>query len=341
MTEPGDEFESFLKTRTVLPSGMSDDDKLEPPKALDAIVLQKAREAIRARKRLNRTPRWATPVALAATILLCLSIVLNVSMNTNRPAANLRQMTAATADNTTPAPASPASAAGEGERREKAAAGTSSHEAILPEAKILEPRAPRPPVVAEATTPPPNESQRGNGSAADKAELLANRTRAATQATSEAPSAANAAAADKTAQLADRSRTLAQAPADTPSAANAAKDSIASSATRGDAGTAAQAARESPYAAPPAPLTALRAPAPPSPSSTAAPAAPPPALAKRKAAAPAPSHPQDPKTWLQQIAALRAEGKTAQADAEMRRFRATFPDYPAKPSPPAPSDPPK
>jgi hypothetical protein len=268
MTEPGDEFESFLKTRTVLPSGMSDDDKLEPPKALDAIVLQKAREAIRARKRLNRTPRWATPVALAATILLCLSIVLNVSMNTNRPAANLRQMTAATADNTTPAPASPASAAGEGERREKAAAG-------------------------------------------------------------------------KAAQLADRSRTPAQAPADTPSAANAAKDSIASSATRGDAGTAAQAARESPYAAPPAPLTASRAPAPRSPTSTAAPAVPPPALAKRKAAAPAPSHPRDPKTWLQQIAALRAEGKTAQADAEVRRFRATFPDYPAKPSPPAPSDPPK
>ena len=54
MTEPGDEFETFLKTRTVLPDGMSDDDKLEPPKALDAIVLKEAREAIRARQRLNR-----------------------------------------------------------------------------------------------------------------------------------------------------------------------------------------------------------------------------------------------------------------------------------------------
>ena len=57
MTEPGDEFETFLKTRTVLPSGMSDDDKLEPPKALDAIVLQKAREAIRARQHVSRPPR--------------------------------------------------------------------------------------------------------------------------------------------------------------------------------------------------------------------------------------------------------------------------------------------
>ena len=65
MTQPADDFETFLKTRTVLPNGMSDDDKLEPPKALDAVVLKQAREAIHARERLNRTPRWATPVALA------------------------------------------------------------------------------------------------------------------------------------------------------------------------------------------------------------------------------------------------------------------------------------
>jgi hypothetical protein len=65
-----------------------------------------------------------------------------------------------------------------------------------------------------------------------------------------------------------------------------------------------------------------------------------PALAKRSAAA-APTHPKDPKAWLQQIAALRAEGKTAQADAEMQRFRATFPAYPAKPDPSAPSGPSK
>jgi hypothetical protein len=256
MTEPGDEFESFLKTRTLLPNGMSDDDKLEPPKALDAIVLQKARAAIRARRPLNRTPRWATPVALAATILLCLSIVLNVRLNTNRPAANLRQMTAATADKASPAPASPASPASDGERREKSAAGIASHEAILPETKVVESRAPRPPVVAEAATPPPSDSKRANASATDKAEVLANRTRAATRPSSEAPSAA---AADKAAQLAET------AP---------------------------------------------------------------------------PRHPQDPKAWLQQIAALRADGKTAQADAEMRRFRAAFPAYPAKPTPPAPSEPP-
>ena len=52
-----------------------------------------------------------------------------------------------------------------------------------------------------------------------------------------------------------------------------------------------------------------------------------------KAAAVAP-HPADPKFWLQQIDALRAAGKTDQADAEMRRFNAAFPDLSARPPPP-------
>jgi hypothetical protein len=263
MTEPEDEFETFLKTRTVLPNGMSDDDKLEPSKALDAIVLKEAREAIRARQRLHRTPRWAMPVALAATILLCLSIVLNVSLNTNRPALNLRRMTAATEDKASPAPASPVSG---GERREKVADGASPNEVILPEAKVVEPRAPRPPVVAEAAAPA--ESLSPNGAAADSADALANRSGTPAQALREARSAA------KAPQLADRGRTSARAQREARSAATS-------------------------------------------------------------------PHPQDPETWLQQIAALRAEGKTAQADAEMQRFRAAFPAYPAKPAPPAPSEPSK
>jgi hypothetical protein len=52
-------------------------------------------------------------------------------------------------------------------------------------------------------------------------------------------------------------------------------------------------------------------------------------------------HPADPKAWLQQIDALRAAGKIEQADAEMRRFRAAFPGYAAKPAPPASSESPK
>jgi hypothetical protein len=52
-----------------------------------------------------------------------------------------------------------------------------------------------------------------------------------------------------------------------------------------------------------------------------------------KAAAVAP-HPADPKAWLQQIDALRAAGKADQADAEMRRFKAVFPNYGTPSAPP-------
>jgi hypothetical protein len=61
------------------------------------------------------------------------------------------------------------------------------------------------------------------------------------------------------------------------------------------------------------------------------------AASARKAAAVAP-HPADPKVWLQRIDALRAAGKADQADAEMRRFKAVFPNYG---SPSAPPDLPK
>jgi hypothetical protein len=429
MTEPENEFEAFLKTRTVLPNGMSDDDKLEPPKALDAIVLKKAREAIRAQQRLKRTPRWATPVALAATILLCLSIVLNVSLNTNRPTVDRQRMANVTAEK---APLTPARAASEGERREKAADGTSSREVILPETKVAEPRAPRPPVLAEDATPAPSNSPPAHRSAADKVEAFANGSRVWAQAPSDAADAAtlNSAAekaarladrnrtagqmpsgatdaaapnsaAEKAARFADRSRTPGQAPSDALGAADTASGGVSSLAARGVAGTAvvrvpplaasarmdpSHSATQSPAggaatgqqpstaapAAPPPSVAESAAPSLPAPPATAAPAAPSPsgaasaapspsagsaastpadtgaethegdqpALAKRSAAA-APPHPKDPKTWLRQIATLRAEGKRAQADAEMQRFRATFPAYPAKPDPSEPSEPSK
>jgi len=368
--ETDSEFEAFLKTRTVLPNGMSDDDKLEPPKALDAIVLKKAREAIRARERVSRPARWATPVALAATILLCLSIVLNVSLNTNRPAASLQRMTAATADKPSPTPAGPAS---EDERREKVADGTVSSEAILPEEKVAGSRAPRPSVLAEAAPPAraPAELPRADGSAARKAEALASRSDSPTQGLSEvtttsrrraagpaptgAPTIANS-AANQPAQLANRGRAQEPAPSEVPGGgADSATDSVTTLGTRSYAEISLPraATRQTPAAAP---SPSAAAPATPSPStgmasSAAVPATGPPdsvatapegeqpALAKRKAAAS--PHPQDPQTWLRQIAALRAEGKAAQAEAEMRRFRSIFPAYPAKPGPSAPSEPPK
>jgi hypothetical protein len=41
-----------------------------------------------------------------------------------------------------------------------------------------------------------------------------------------------------------------------------------------------------------------------------------------------PRHARAPSVWLADIAALRRAGRDSEADAELRRFRSTFPDYP-------------
>jgi hypothetical protein len=41
-----------------------------------------------------------------------------------------------------------------------------------------------------------------------------------------------------------------------------------------------------------------------------------------------PRHTRAPSVWLADIAALRRAGRDSEADAELRRFRSTFPDYP-------------
>jgi hypothetical protein len=41
-----------------------------------------------------------------------------------------------------------------------------------------------------------------------------------------------------------------------------------------------------------------------------------------------PKHARAPSAWLADIAALRRAGHDSEADAELRRFRSTYPDYP-------------
>lgn len=50
---------------------------------------------------------------------------------------------------------------------------------------------------------------------------------------------------------------------------------------------------------------------------------------------------RNPQAWLKQIDELRAQGKTAEADEQLRLFREAFPRYPVKPSATLSSDPPK
>ena len=40
-----------------------------------------------------------------------------------------------------------------------------------------------------------------------------------------------------------------------------------------------------------------------------------------------PRHARAPSVWLADIAALRRAGRNSEADAELRRFRSTYPDY--------------
>jgi hypothetical protein len=73
---PDPEFEEFLRRRRPL-FRRDVDDGLEPPPELDRIVLRQARDAIQPERPLPlyRGPRWAAPVAIAATLVLGLAVV--------------------------------------------------------------------------------------------------------------------------------------------------------------------------------------------------------------------------------------------------------------------------
>lgn len=75
------EFEDFLKRRRPL-FRRDVDDGLEPPAELDRIVLRQARDAIESEQplRLFGMPRWAAPVAIAATLVVGLAIVFKTGM---------------------------------------------------------------------------------------------------------------------------------------------------------------------------------------------------------------------------------------------------------------------
>jgi hypothetical protein len=79
MTGPDDEFDSFLRGRKPL-FPRDPGDMLEPPPELDRIVLARAREAIEPAReqRVFRSPRWAAPLAMAATVVMTFSVVMHL-----------------------------------------------------------------------------------------------------------------------------------------------------------------------------------------------------------------------------------------------------------------------
>lgn len=106
-----EEFEDFLRRRTPT-FRRAPDDLLEPPAELDRIVLRQAREAIEAERpqRVYRGPGWGAPLALAATLLLAFTIILQVGMPKKAPVPEVTVQTVAQRlDNpaAAPAPATP------------------------------------------------------------------------------------------------------------------------------------------------------------------------------------------------------------------------------------------
>jgi hypothetical protein len=81
------EFDDFLARRSPLHRRLADGDGHEPPAELDRIVLAKAREAIKrpSETPVYRSPQWALPVGLAASVLLTFAVVLNFARLTPQP----------------------------------------------------------------------------------------------------------------------------------------------------------------------------------------------------------------------------------------------------------------
>lgn len=77
-----DDFEAYLKRRVSIDRRLALIDRLEPPPELDRIIIGKARAAIQspAPVAVFKAPGWAVPMGLAATILVSLSMLLDLGM---------------------------------------------------------------------------------------------------------------------------------------------------------------------------------------------------------------------------------------------------------------------
>ena len=112
--EQDEDFEQYLRQRTVLPARLAKADRLEPPPELDRIVLAHAKEAIHASDvpRFYRRTRWALPVGLAATVVMAFALFLHMreTVVTSPPiAAAAPVRTLNQTRELTPAPRAPAS----------------------------------------------------------------------------------------------------------------------------------------------------------------------------------------------------------------------------------------
>ncbi len=201
MTHPDapDEFERALQRRTkLLPQFETE---IEGPDAsIDRIVLARARAPFDAPRdaepRYHRAPRWALPVALAATLLLSFTLVLHMSARdpaltapTTSEAAVAAKSAAAAADAVRPADA--AAGVVPDEAAESAAdsvALSAAPEAQAPAAPMIMP-APPPPAPAMQAPTAAVAADRAQRATAEIANMAAERHAAADAAGTESAAA--------------------------------------------------------------------------------------------------------------------------------------------------------
>jgi hypothetical protein len=85
--EREDEFEAYLRRRVRIDRRLRSLDRLEPPAELDQIIIGQARQAIQGAAPVPKfrgsghpAPRWALPMGMAATILISLSVLLDLGV---------------------------------------------------------------------------------------------------------------------------------------------------------------------------------------------------------------------------------------------------------------------
>jgi hypothetical protein len=351
-----DDFEAYHKRRVPIDRRLRSLRRLEPPAELDRLIIGQAREAIQGAPpvRVFRAPRWALPMGLAATILISLSILLDLGMQgairkdagkasavwvgvlpeSSRSAAEPQTPQAAAAVSggvTAPAMAPAPSPAAPGKRISASSAASPAATSAAASARQAERMRPAPFTAAPWPTPP--DSGALSTAAAKAAPFVAE--------------AANSAGATSAAATTDDSRS------------RVVEHTMAASRLRRSADASGTGSAEPVSTAPPAEahmeiVTVIGTRVHESYAMSAAAA--PVASISSEAVSSAPSYVPDtsniqvegglswaaerhrhpnPKVWLDHIKKMRAAGLAAEADQELRRFHDAYPDFPAPPDTPS------
>jgi hypothetical protein len=315
-SEHDDEFEAYLKRRgpggmgQPFQKGIKPTDRLEPPPELDRIIIGNARKAIQGATPapLYRAPKWALPVALAATLVISFAVVFELGLRAHQIA---------------PAP-------------------EPIDTEIVADAPLIK-DAPAPAVAApEISTAEANSHVASSGATGRQASRTTSIARSAAAPKANPPAKAVArlrlpaiptdpwppAAAANAVPATDAS----QPPPDEKSRTRLARVEVAESRSRADAEPSGEAspsisnAEPNPSAA--APPRVAYAPARPPTTQTPNVVT----LEEIIVTGPAPSHHAraahlDPATWVSQIEKLHNAGRTAEAEREIKRFHEAYPAY--------------